>query len=221
MKEIYDHMRDDMYLLIEYKYFEPAFYHTDIHDWGMAYLLSSKLGERALVLVDLGHHPQSANIEQIIAILLSERKLGGFHFNNRKYADDDLTIGSINPYEVFLIFKELVSAMRDEKLRDFAMKVRYMFDQAHITKPKIEAMIQSVETAFELFVKAMIVNYDKLREHQGKMDVTMAEETLKKAFMTDVKPLIWKFKVEMGLPPDPLEYYRKDGYLERIRKERG
>ncbi len=221
LKEIYDHMRDDMYLLIEYKYFEPAFYHTDIHDWGMAYLLSSKLGERALVLVDLGHHPQSANIEQIIAILLSERKLGGFHFNNRKYADDDLTIGSINPYEVFLIFKELVSAMRDEKLRDFAMKVRYMFDQAHITKPKIEAMIQSVETAFELFVKAMIVNYDKLREHQGKMDVTMAEETLKKAFMTDVKPLIWKFKVEMGLPPDPLEYYRKDGYLERIRKERG
>ncbi|KUK22313.1 MAG: Sugar isomerase, partial [Thermotoga petrophila] len=130
LRYIYENMPADMYLLIEYKFFEPAFYHTDIPDWGMSYLLSEKLGERALVLVDLGHHPQGTNIEYIVATLLSEKKLGGFHLNNRKYADDDLTIASINPYEVFLIFKEIVFAWRDPELSDSAKKVVLMFDQA-------------------------------------------------------------------------------------------
>lgn len=221
LKIINDALSNDMKLFIEYKYFEPAFYHTDIQDWGMAYLLSMKLGDKAYVLVDLGHHPLGANIEQIISILLSERKLGGFHFNNKKYADDDLTLGSINPYEVFLIFKELVFAVRDPELSDFAKNIRYMFDQVHSTKPKIEAMIQSVNTAQYILAQSLLINRNKLIEYQEKFDLVGAEEYLFKAFRRDVTPLIWKFRKDLNLPEDPLEYYKRSDYHSKIIKNRG
>lgn len=220
LRYIYENMPADMYLLIEYKFFEPAFYHTDIPDWGMSYLLSEKLGERALVLVDLGHHPQGTNIEYIVATLLSEKKLGGFHLNNRKYADDDLTIASINPYEVFLIFKEIVFAWRDPELSDSAKKVVLMFDQAHITKPKILAMIQSVLIAQELFTKALLIDENLLREAQKNYDVVEAEEILLDAFRTDVRPILREYRRQKGLPEDPLRVFREGDYMEKRRRER-
>lgn len=220
LRYIYENMPADMYLLIEYKFFEPAFYHTDIPDWGMSYLLSEKLGERALVLVDLGHHPQGTNIEYIVATLLSEKKLGGFHLNNRKYADDDLTIASINPYEVFLIFKEIVFAWRDPELSDSAKKVVLMFDQAHITKPKILAMIQSVLIAQELFTKALLIDQERLREAQKNCDVVEAEEILLDAFRTDVRPILKEYRRQKGLPEDPLRAFREGDYIEKRRRER-
>jgi L-rhamnose isomerase/sugar isomerase len=220
LRYIYENMPADMYLLIEYKFFEPAFYHTDIPDWGMSYLLSEKLGERALVLVDLGHHPQGTNIEYIVATLLSEKKLGGFHLNNRKYADDDLTIASINPYEVFLIFKEIVFAWRDPELSDSAKKVVLMFDQAHITKPKILAMIQSVLIAQELFTKALLIDENLLREAQKNYDVVEAEEILLDAFRTDVRPILREYRRQKGLPEDPLRVFREEDYMEKRRRER-
>jgi L-rhamnose isomerase/sugar isomerase len=220
LKYIYDNMPEDMYLFIEYKFFEPAFYHTDIPDWGTSYLLAEKLGERALVLVDLGHHAQGTNIEYIVATLLSERKLGGFHLNNRKYADDDLTIASINPYEVFLIFKEIVFAWRDPELSDFSKKVVFMFDQAHITKPKILAMVQSVVMAQELFAKALLVDENRLREAQKKCDVVEAEETLMDAFRTDVRSLLREYRKRKNLPEDPIKVFREGNYMEKRRRER-
>jgi L-rhamnose isomerase/sugar isomerase len=220
LRYIYENMPADMYLLIEYKFFEPAFYHTDIPDWGMSYLLSEKLGERALVLVDLGHHPQGTNIEYIVATLLSEKKLGGFHLNNRKYADDDLTIASINPYEVFLIFKEIVFAWRDPELSDSAKKVVLMFDQAHITKPKILAMIQSVLIAQELFAKALLIDQERLKEAQKNCDVVEAEEILMDAFRTDVRSILREYRRQKGLPEDPLRVFREGDYMEKRRRER-
>lgn len=220
LRYIYENMPADMYLLIEYKFFEPAFYHTDIPDWGMSYLLSEKLGERALVLVDLGHHPQGTNIEYIVATLLSEKKLGGFHLNNRKYADDDLTIASINPYEVFLIFKEIVFAKRDPEISDSAKKVVLMFDQAHITKPKILAMIQSVLIAQELFAKALLIDQERLKEAQKNCDVVEAEEILMDAFRTDVRPILREYRRQKGLPEDPLRVFREEDYMEKRRRER-
>ncbi|MCD6552179.1 L-rhamnose isomerase [Thermotoga sp.] len=220
LKYIYESMPEDMYLFIEYKFFEPAFYHTDIPDWGTSYLLSEKLGERALVLVDLGHHAQGTNIEYIVSTLLSERKLGGFHLNNRKYADDDLTIASINPYEVFLIFKEIVFARRDPELSDFAKKVVLMFDQAHITKPKILAMIQSVVVAQELFAKALLIDEECLKEAQRKCDVVEAEEILLDAFRTDVRPLLREYRKRKNLPEDPIKKFRKGDYMKKRREER-
>jgi len=220
LKYIYENMPEDMYLFIEYKFFEPAFYHTDIPDWGTSYLLSEKLGERALVLVDLGHHAQGTNIEYIVSTLLSERKLGGFHLNNRKYADDDLTIASINPYEVFLIFKEIVFARRDPELSDFAKKVVLMFDQAHITKPKILAMIQSVVVAQELFAKALLIDEECLKEAQRKCDVVEAEEILLDAFRTDVRPLLREYRKRKNLPEDPIKKFRKGDYMKKRREER-
>lgn len=220
LKYIYDNMPEDMYLFIEYKFFEPAFYHTDIPDWGTSYLLAEKLGERALVLVDLGHHAQGTNIEYIVATLLSERKLGGFHLNNRKYADDDLTIASINPYEVFLIFKEIVFAWRDPELSDFSKKVVFMFDQAHITKPKILATVQSVVMAQELFAKALLIDENRLREAQKKCDVVEAEEALMDAFRTDVRPLLREYRRRKNLPEDPIKVFREGNYMEKRRRER-
>ena len=141
LTEVYAAMPAPMRLLIEYKFFEPAFYATDLGDWGMSMLMAQKLGDRAQVLVDLGHHPLGTNIEQIVAILIDEGRLGGFHFNSKKYADDDLTVGSINPYELFLIFNELIDGALDPAV---SMNVAYMIDQSHNIKPKIEATIQSV-----------------------------------------------------------------------------
>jgi len=220
LRDVYNYMPDYMRLLIEYKFFEPAFYHTDIHDWGIAYLLSKKLGEKAQVLVDLGHHPPGYNIEQVVAILIDERKMGGFHFNNKKYADDDLTVGSINPYELFLIYNELVDAELNSETTEFASKIAYMIDQSHNVKNKIEAMIQSVVTLQEIYAKALFVDRDFLKQAQLEGRIIDAEECLKDAFFKDVKPLLKEVRKEIGLDPDPLLAFRKSGYLETIAHKR-
>jgi len=202
-------------MLIEYKPFEPAFYHTDIADWGMALLLARHAGPQAVVLVDTGHHYQSQNIEQIVAWLLREGVLGGFHFNDRRYADDDLTLGSIDPYQVFRIFQEILSA------GDEAREVAYMIDQSHNMKGKMEAMVQTVCTAQEIYARAALVDREELAELQDGCRLVEAEECLRRAFWTDVRPAVRAWRAEHGLPEDPLAALRESGYVERIRAERG
>ena len=203
-------------MLIEYKFFEPAFYHTDIADWGMAYTFASKLGPKGQVLVDLGHHPSGSNIEHIVAFLMDEGKLGGFHFNNRKYADDDLTTGSIYPYEVFLIYNEILAAEEE----GLAPNIAYMIDQSHAVKPKIQAMIQSVMHIQTAYAKALLVDRGALRTARETGDTVEGEQILQRAFNTDVTPILERVRVEMGVDPDPLAAYRRSGYQEKIAKER-
>jgi L-rhamnose isomerase / sugar isomerase len=205
-------------LLVEYKPFEPAFYHTDIADWGMALLLARAAGPQAKVLVDTGHHYLAQNIEQIVAWLLSERMLGGFHFNDRRYADDDLTMGSIDPYQVFRIFHEILFFEWESGTR---ADVAYVIDQSHNLKGKIEAMIQTVMVAQELFAKASLVDHERLTTAQTSTDLVRAETCLQDAFATDVRPMIREWRTSKSLPENPLEAFRHSGYLERISKERG
>jgi len=212
-RELSAHQR----LLIEYKPFEPAFYHTDIGDWGMAFLLARRAGPQARVLVDTGHHYAGQNIEQIVAWLLSENMLGGFHFNDRRYADDDLTLGSIDPYQVFRIFHEIHYFEWETETR---ADIAYMIDQSHNLKGKIEAMIQTVTVAQELFSKAALVDDKRLASAQKKSDIVGAESLLQDAFATDVRPAIRAWRRARGLPEDPMEAFRTSGYLERITKER-
>ena len=198
-------------LLIEYKPFEPAFYQTDVADWGMAYLYSRKAGPQARVLVDTGHHYLAQNIEQIVAWLLDEEMLGGFHFNDRRYADDDLTMASIDPYQIFRIFHEIHSyAAESGQQPDIA----YMIDQSHNLKPKIEAMVQTVGRAQELFAKAAIVDRQRLSDCQRRADLIASEETLQDAFATDVRPAVASWREANSLPVDPLSALRDGGYLE-------
>jgi len=187
LKTVYECMPPGMRMLIEYKPFEPGFYHTDLADWGMAYTMAKKCGDRAFVLVDLGHHLQGQNIEHLVAYLLDEGMLGGFHFNNRKYADDDLTVGSINPYELFLIYHELAKA-EDERLP--GPPVAYMVDQAFNTKKKIPGMIQTVCMIQGTYARALLVDRRALRAAQEAEDVVAAETLLLAAFQTDVEPLL-------------------------------
>ena len=218
LKSWHDAMPPTMTMLVEYKPFEPAFYATDIADWGMAYLYAKKAGPRAKVLVDTGHHLPGANIEQIVAWLLDEDMLGGFHFNDRKYADDDLTLGSIDPYAVFRIFHEIRTAAETHR-RDVS-QIAYMIDQSHNLKPKIEAMIQTVTTAQELYAKACLVDRTKLADAQARRDIVDAEECLRTAFYTDVKPLLAEWRTGRGLAADPMQAYRASGYAEKISAER-
>ena len=204
----------DQRLLIEYKPFEPFFYHTDIADWGMAMLLARHAGPKAVVLVDTGHHYQSQNIEQIVAWLLREGILGGFHFNDRRYADDDLTIGSIDPYQVFRIFHEILSAGKS------ASKIAYMIDQSHNLKNKIEAMVQTVCNAQELFARAALVDREKLAMLQDECRLVEAEECFRQAFFTDVRPVVEAWRRSKGLPTDPLAALRSSGYIQKIRSQR-
>ena len=218
LKKWHDQMPGDMTMLVEYKPFEPAFYATDVADWGMAYLYSKQAGPRAKVLVDTGHHLPGQNIEHLVAFLLDEGMLGGFHFNDRKYADDDLTLGSIDPYAVFRIFHEIRNAF--EVHGTDVSKIAYMVDQSHNLKPKIEAMIQTVTTAQELYAKACLVDRKKLLDAQARMNIVDAEETLRDAFNTDVKPLLRKWREKKGIAPDPMHAYRASGYEGRVGKER-
>ena len=218
LPEVYKALQADMRMLIEYKLFEPAFYHTDLADWGMAYAMCRHLGEQAQVLVDLGHHAHGVNIEHIVAFLIDEGRLGGFHFNNRKYADDDLTVGSVNPYEFFLICNELVDAELDPSVKS---DIAYMVDQSHVIKPKIEAMIQTVVTIQETYARALIVDRKALAEAQEAGDVVGAEQILVDAYQIDVRPLLESVREEMGVPPDPLGAYRASGHNEKLAKERG
>jgi len=218
LQKVYRALPGKMRFLIEYKFFEPGFYHTDIADWGMAYALACHLGPQAQVLVDLGHHPLGTNVEHLVAFLIDEGKLGGFHFNSKKYADDDLTSGSINPYELFLIYHELSDGASDPEA---GLDVAYMIDQSHNVKPKIEAAIQSVMNLQTAYAKALLVDRRRLAEAQRAGDIVAAEETLQAAFQTDVRPLLAVVRREMGLPSDPLAAFRASGYQERIAEERG
>ena len=218
LKRVHDALGARQRLLIEYKPFEPAFYHTDIADWGMSYLLAKLSGEKAKVLVDTGHHYQAQNIEQIVAWLLHDDMLGGFHFNDRRYADDDLTLGSIDPYQVFRIFHEIhYWAWETGRTPDIA----YMVDQSHNLKPKIEEMIQTVVTAQELYAKAALVDHAALSAAQDAAELIDAEEALKRAFRADVEPAIVEWRRARGLAEDPLAAFRATGYMDRIKRERG
>ena len=203
-------------MLVEYKPFEPAFYHTDIADWGMALELARRAGPKAKVLVDTGHHYQGTNIEQIVAWLLRLGELGGFHFNDRKYADDDLTLGSIDPYQVFRIFHEILSVEEEERAG-----VAFMIDQSHNLKGKMEAMVQTVVTAQELFAKAALVDHARLAELQQECRLVEAEECFRGAFWQDVRPVVREWRVARGLPAEPLTALAESGYVERITRERG
>ena len=210
-------MAPNQRMLVEYKPFEPAFYHTDIADWGMSLLLARYAGPQARVLVDTGHHYQAQNIEQIVAWLLSEDMLGGFHFNDRRYADDDLTMGSIDPYQLFRIFAEIrFFEWETGKKADIA----YMVDQSHNLKNKIEEMIQTVMTAQEIYAKAAILDFPALARAQNEQRLIDAENILKDAFSTDVRPAIREWRRAQGLAEDPLAAFRASGYLERVAKER-
>jgi len=216
-KECHAALASNQQILIEYKPFEPAFYHTDIADWGMALLFAQAAGTQAKVLVDTGHHYQAQNIEQIVAWLLAEDRLGGFHFNDRRYADDDLTLGSIDPYQVFRIFHEILFFEWEQGKR---ADIAFMIDQSHNLKGKIEATIQTVTMAQELFAKAALVNHAALKTAQNAADLVRAESLLQDAFSTDVRPLIREWRAAKGLPSDPMEAFRQSGYLEKISAER-
>src|SRR5215468_2405842 len=217
LKESHGELSPDQRLLVEYKPFEPAFYHSDIADWGMALLLARAAGPRAKVLVDTGHHYLSQNIEQIVAWLLSEQMLGGFHFNDRRYADDDLTAGSVDPYQVFRIFHELLYYEWETKGKP---DIAYMIDQSHNLKGKIEETIQTVTVAQQLFAKAALVDHAALSQAQAKCHLVRAESLLQDAFNTDVRPVIQQWRDSKGLPRDPLKALLESGYMERITKER-
>jgi L-rhamnose isomerase / sugar isomerase len=217
LRAAHERLGEDQRMLVEYKPFEPAFYHTDIADWGMALLFAKEAGRNAKVLVDTGHHYQAQNIEQIVAWLLDLDMLGGFHFNDRRYADDDLTLGSIDPYQVFRIFHEIqLFEWETGKPADIA----FMIDQSHNLKGKIEAMIQTVTTAMELYAKAALVDHRKLAAHQDRCELVDAETCLKDAFSSDVRPLIREWAASKGLPEDAMDAFRQSGYLERITAER-
>jgi len=217
LAEAHAHLKANQRLLVEYKPFEPAFYHTDIADWGMALLYARAAGPRAKVLVDTGHHYQAQNIEQIVSWLLADGMLGGFHFNDRRYADDDLTLGSIDPYQIFRIFHEIAFFKWETGQTP---EIAYMIDQSHNLKGKIEATIQTVTTAQELFAKAALVDHAALAGHQANGELVQAEECLKDAFASDVRPAIREWRRSKGLPADPMDAFRESGYLERITRER-
>lgn len=223
LEQVYAALPEDKRMLLEYKFFEPAFYFTDLSDWGSALLHCQALGERAQVLVDLGHHAQATNLEAIVAFLLDEGKLGGFHFNARRYADDDLIVGSTNPFELFCIYAELVQAQNDSDptVRATADNVAYMIDQSHNIEPKLEAMLQSVLNCQEAYAKALLVDYPALHQAQQQGDVLEAHRILLDAFKTDVRPLLAEVREEMGVPPDPIQAHRKSGYLEQVTRQRG
>jgi L-rhamnose isomerase/sugar isomerase len=223
LREIYSRLDASMRLLVEYKFFEPGFYHTDLADWGTAYSACLELGPQAEVLVDTGHHPQGTNIEHIVAQLLDRARLGGFHLNARKYADDDLMVGSINPFELFCVFNELVAAEDDPDpaVAGCARQVAYMIDQSHNIEPKLEAMVQSVVNVQVAHAKALLVDRTRLREAQAAGDVLEANRVLVEAYETDVRPLLAEFRRRRGLESDPVAALRRSGYVDRVVRERG
>ena len=221
LEELYASFPSGMRLLVEYKFFEPAFYSTDLPDWGTAALVCRKLGPQAQVLVDTGHHPLGTNVEQIVALLLSEGLLGGFHFNNRKYADDDLIVGSIDPFELFRIMLEIALGRSDTATAQTADAVAFMIDQSHNIEGKIDAMIQSVVNIQTAYAKALLVDQDRLETAQQKADVLGAHRVLLEAFETDVRPFVGRLRSDLGLAPDPVEAFRSGGHIERLARERG
>jgi len=214
LSEVVDALPDGMELFIEYKPYEPAFYSTDIADWGSALALCQALGPQAKVLIDLGHHPQGVNIEQIVFLLSDDGRLGGFHFNDRKYGDDDVIVGSVAPFQLFLILHELIACSAFER------GVRLTIDQSHNVEPKIEATIQSVENLQDAYAKALIVDGAELERAQAEGDVLAGHRVLVDAFRTDVRPLCAKVRAELGASEDPVAAFRASGYAAKIAEER-
>ncbi|UBV44231.1 L-rhamnose isomerase (plasmid) [Deinococcus taeanensis] len=223
LQQVHDVLPAGSRMLVEYKLFEPAFYATDLFDWGAAYAHCVAIGEKAQVLVDLGHHAQSVNIEQIVAFLLDEGRLGGFHFNARRYADDDLIVGTTNPFELFCIYAELVAAeqSRDPLTRTTAQNIAYMIDQSHNIEPKVEAMLQSVLNCQEAYAKALLIDRDRLTAAQQAGDVLEAHRTLTDAFRSDVRPLLAEWRRARGLPEDPIQAHRASGHQQAAAQARG
>tara|TARA_Y100000588_G_scaffold379112_1_gene460733 strand:- start:155 stop:1387 length:1233 start_codon:yes stop_codon:yes gene_type:complete len=218
LREVHKALPEDARMLVEYKFFEPGFYLTDIADWGMAAFYCRNVGPKAQALVDLGHHPLSTNIEHVVAFLIDEGLLGGFHFNNRKYADDDVTTGSTNPYEVFLIYNEIVGAEQDPAITD--LDIAFMVDQSHNIKPKMEAMIQTVVFIQSAYARSLLVDREALLDSQDREDTVGSESILQDAYNTDVRPLLSRVRQEMGRDPRPMDAYRKSRYFEQISKAR-
>ena len=220
LQEIYAALPPDWKIFIEYKAFEPNFYSMTVGDWGQSLLYANKLGPQAFTLVDLGHHLPNANIEQIVSLLLMEKKLGGFHFNDSKYGDDDLTVGSINPYQLFLIFNELVEGMNARNMnhtRDLA----WMIDASHNIKDPLEDLLQSVEAIMISYAQALLVNQQGLAEAQTNNDVVGAQEILQHAFRNDVRALVAEARLRAGAALDPIQFYRDHQIRAQLTKERG
>jgi len=220
LQEIYEALPYDWKVWVEYKPYEPNFYSTTIGDWGQSYLLSSKLGQKAQTLVDLGHHLQGVNIEQIVSLLLMEGKLAGFHFNDSKYGDDDLTVGSINPYQLFLIFNELVEGM-DARDMTHATSIGWMIDASHNVKDPIEDLLQSVEAIKIAYAQALLVDTPALVQAQQDNDVVLAQEILQQAYRTDVRPLLAEARLRAGGALNPLAVYRQQTIRQQLINERG
>ncbi|WP_066831614.1 TIM barrel protein [Rufibacter ruber] len=220
LQEVYAALPENWKMYVEYKAFEPNFYSTTIGDWGQSLLLANKLGPKAYTLVDLGHHLPNANIEQIVSLLLMEGKLGGFHFNDSKYADDDLTTGSIKPYQLFLIFNELVEGM-DARGMNHATDLGWMIDQAHNLKDPLEDLLQSVQAIMIAYAQSLMVDRTALTEAQQQNDVARAQEILQDAFRTDVRPLVAEAQLRAGGAVNALELYRQLKVRENLIQERG
>ena len=220
LKAIYAALPADWKLLVEYKAFEPNFYSMTVGDWGSSYLYASKLGPQAYTLVDLGHHLPNANIEQIVAILLTEEKLGGFHFNDSKYGDDDLTAGSIRPYQLFLIFNELIDGM-DARQMNHAQDLGWMIDASHNVKDPLEDLLQSVEAIQLAYAQALLVDRTALEEAREANDAVRAQEVLQDAFRTDVRPLVAEARLRAGGALQPLTLFRQLNVRQNLIGERG
>lgn len=220
LHEIYSALPASWKMFVEYKAFEPNFYSMTVGDWGQSYLYASKLGEKAYTLVDLGHHLPNANIEQIVSILLMEGKLGGFHFNDSKYGDDDLTVGSINPYQLFLIFNDLVEGM-DAKGMNHATDLGWMIDASHNIKDPLEDLLQSVEAIKIAYAQALLVDVKELEAAREHNDVVSAQEILQNAFRTDVRPLVAEARLRSGGALQPLQSFRQLKVRDNLLKERG
>jgi L-rhamnose isomerase / sugar isomerase len=220
LRQIYQSLPADWKVWIEYKPYEPNFYSTTIADWGQSYLLASELGDKAGTLVDLGHHLQGTNIEQIVSLLLMKGKLAGFHFNDSKYGDDDLTVGSINPYQLFLIFAELVEGM-DARRMNHARDLGWMIDASHNVKDPIEDLIQSVEAIKMAYAQALLIDRKKLLNAQQDNDVALAQEILQQAYRTDVRPLLAESRIRTGGALEPVSAFRNFQIRKNLIKERG
>ena len=220
LQEIYAAMPSNWKMFLEYKAFEPNFYSTTVGDWGMSYSYVQKLGEKAFTLVDLGHHLPNANIEQIVALLLMEGKLGGFHFNDSKYGDDDLTAGAIKPYQLFLIFSELVDGM-DAKGMNHAKDLGWMIDASHNVKDPLEDLLQSVEAIMTAYAQALLVDRKALKIAQDENDVVRCQEILQDAFRTDVRAIVAEARLCSGGALNPLQVFRNLKVREKLIGERG
>jgi len=216
LSTVYERLSGDQRMLLEYKLFEPAFYTMDVPDWGTSYAHCVDLGPKAQVLVDTGHHAPGTNIEFIVSFLLGRSRLGGFHFNSRFYADDDLMVGAADPYQLFRIMVEIVLGGG----LDASAGIAFMLDQCHNIEPKIPALIRSVLNVQEATAKALLVDQDALRDAQRAGNVLEANAALTDAFATDVRPLLAELREDMGIDPDPMAAYRRSGHFEQIREER-